>query len=156
MITQTSAKPLPFFFIGQQQTQERIGNYLSQKHGLLTTSLGKPDTKSIWYSREHVEKLLEEIDYNSGDGLRIYFGAYEEGHEFEGQLCLVMYVTRQEGSGELATHPNIVLENMPDYESRSAQERDVIFFPGESIFTSRKKDFNYGSPCPPRCEGGDQ
>jgi hypothetical protein len=155
MITQTSAKPLPFFFIGQSLTQERIGNYLSQKHNLLSSGLGREDTKSIWYSREHIVKLLEEIDHNGGDGLRIYFGAYEAGHEFAGQLCLLMYVTREGGAGESVTHPNVVLENEADYPQRSVQARDTILFPGGSPF-GRKKDFNYGSPCPPRCEEGSE
>lgn len=95
MGTQTSTSPLPFFFVGKNVTTERINNYLTQKHTLLSQGIGKPDTKSIWYSKEHIIKLLEEIEYAEGDGVRVQLGMYEASHEYAGQLCLLMNSTRQ-------------------------------------------------------------
>lgn len=152
MQKQISCKPLPFFFVGKDITKTRKHNYLNQKHGLLSEALGKPDTISIWYSKEHITKLLEEIEHANGDGLRIYLGMYEPSHQFAGQLCLVMNATREKIAGECVEHVNVVLENEPDFEDRSAQARNGVIFQGENVLFSIIKDFNFGSPCPPRCD----
>lgn len=146
-----STKPLPFFYVGQQVTADRITNFKNEKHNLLSQALGKPDTKSIWYSKEHFTKLLEEIEYAEGDGIRIQFGMYEEGHDYEGQLCLLFNVTRDNTVNNIVSHTNVVLENEPDFEDRSALPREIIIFPGDAP-VGDIRDFNLGSPCPPRCD----
>lgn len=114
---------------------------MTTKYPTLSERLGKDDTKSIWYSRDHVVKLLEEIDHANGDGLRLHFGAYEDGHEFaSGQLCLVMNVTRGK--------KDVILEEEADFPDRSKSEKG--FDPNAKVIS---KDFNFGSPCPPRCDG---
>ncbi len=152
MQKQVSSKPLPFFFVGKAITEDRIGNYATQKHPLLSQAIGKPDTKSIWYSKEHLIKLLEEIEYAGGDGIRINFGMYEKGHEFQGQLCLVMNTTREQIVGNNTYHANVILENETNYTERSTLPKDIIVFPGDDLTSMGKKDFNYGSPCPPLCD----
>ena len=149
---QNQIKPLPFFFVGKTITEERIGNYAAQKHALLSNAIGKPDTKSIWYSKEHLTKLLEEITHADGDGIRIYLGMYEQGHEFQGQLCLLMNSTREQIVANSIYHPDVILENESDFAERSTLPRDVIAFPGDDPATAGKKDFNFGSPCPPLCD----
>jgi hypothetical protein len=149
MSTQTTPKPIPGFFVGKLVTEERINNYINQKHGLLSDGIGKDDTQSIWYSRDHFAELLEEIDYANGDGVRIHFGMYEEGHEFEGQLCLLFTSTKEVLDGEIVTHQNVLLEDQEDWEDRSTAARGNPNVANDG----RKKDFNYGSPCPPRCPG---
>ncbi|WP_343693886.1 hypothetical protein [Chitinophaga sp.] len=144
-----SVKPLPFFYVGQSITNDRISKFKTQKHPLLTQAIGKPDTCSVWYSKEHFVKLLEEIEFAGGDGIRISFGTYETGHQYEGQTCLLFNTTRQTVVGNTITHTNVILENEPDFAERSAQERDIIHFPGEDPII---KDFNLGSPCPPFCD----
>ncbi len=155
MGTQTSTKPLPFFFVGKDITTERVNNYLTQKHNLLSQGIGKPDTKNIWYSKEHITKLLEEIEFAGGDGLLVQLGMYESSHEFAGQLCLVMNTTRERRVGDNVVHSKVVLENESDYADRSSLPRDIILFPGDDLSAPIIKDFNYGSPCPPRCDGFD-
>lgn len=146
-----SQKPLPFFFVGKAVTNDRIKNYADNKHPLLSTAIGKPDTKNIWYSKEHIAKLLEEINLvDGGDGIRIHIGMYESSHEFAGQTCLLMTTTKEVISGETITHQDIFIEEQPGFSERSALPR-AIAFPGNDPL-SQKKDFNYGSPCPPRCE----
>jgi len=145
-----TVKPLPFFYVGQQVTIDRIARYQSQKLNLLSNALGKPDTQSIWYSKEHFQKLVEEIEFAGGDGIRIHLGMYEEGHEFEGQLCLLFTTTRENVAGDTIIHSNVVLENEPDFPERSSMPREVIIFPGGGN-TVDIRDFNLGSPCPPRC-----
>jgi hypothetical protein len=155
MRTQTSPKPLPLFFIGKSLTTERVNNFLTRKLAILSQGIGKTDTKSIWYSKDHIVKLLEEIEFAGGDGLRIQFGMYEPSHEFAGQLCLVMNVTREKEIAGNLVHANVVLENEADFTERSALPREIITFSPKDVFASRIKDFNYGSPCPPRCDGID-
>lgn len=146
-----STKPLPFFYVGSQVTADRIARYKTQKHNLLSQALGRQDTKSIWYSKEHFVKLVEEIEYAGGDGIRVQFGVYEDGHEFAGQLGLLFNVTREIVTGDIISHTNVVLENEPDFPDRSALPREIIAFPGEENI-GNSKDFNTGSPCPPRCD----
>lgn len=141
-----SPKKLPFFFIGKSTTDKRKENFKKQKYPVLCNQLRKNDTLSIWYSREHISKLLEEIDNVNGDGIRLHFGAYESGHEFEGQLCLVMNVTRVNTNKNSQIREDINLEDEPDFKERSQFNR-VFDQKNEPIF----RDFNFGSPCPPRC-----
>lgn len=145
-----TVKPLPFFYVGQQVTIDRIARYQAQKHNLLSNALGKPDTQSIWYSKEHFQKLVEEIEFAGGDGIRVHLGMYEEGHQFEGQLCLLFTTTRETVAGDTIIHSNVILENEPDFPERSSLPREVIIFPGGEQ-TGDIRDFNLGSPCPPRC-----
>lgn len=143
-----TVKPLPFFYVGQATTNNRINQFKTQKHKLLTQALGKPDTCSIWYSKEHFVKLLEEIEFAGGDGIRISFGMYEEGHQYAGQTCLLFNTTREIVSGKTITHTNVILEKEPDYPERATQEREILLFPGEDPII---RDFNLGVPCPPFC-----
>jgi hypothetical protein len=142
-------KPLPPIFISQETVDKRKALFSAKKLPLLAGDLGRPDTQSIWYTREHVASLLAEIDYYGGDGLRIFFGAYEEGHQYEGQLCLVMNPTRAVGTGS-ASHKEVVAENEPDFAARSSQARDFQF--SEDLDDTYPKGYNYGSPCPPLCD----
>lgn len=149
-----TVKPLPFFYVGNQVAADRISRFKNQKHNLLSQSLGKPDTRSIWYSKDHFVKLLEEIEFAGGDGIRISFGMYEEGHEFAGQLCLLFNSTRARVAGNMLVHSTVILENEPDFTERSSLPREIIHFPGDGT-TTDIRDFNLGSPCPPRCEDED-
>lgn len=72
---------------------------------------------------------------------------YEVSHEFAGQTCLLINSTREKTTGDLVYHEDVILENEADYSQRSASPRD-IFQPNNGLV----KDFNYGSPCPPRCD----
>jgi hypothetical protein len=134
--------PLPFFFISQDLVDQRVSAFISQKNNLLSDALGKPDTQSIWYSRDHIAGLLTEIDHASGDGLRVYLGMYESGHQYEGQLCLVMNATRPPVSG--SGHQDVILENEPDFVARSGTEKGA-----DGLW---EKGYNLGSPCPPICD----
>ncbi|MVT11044.1 hypothetical protein [Chitinophaga tropicalis] len=146
-----TTKPLPFFYVGKKLSADRITRFQKQKHNLLSQALGKPDTRSIWYSKEHFVKLLEEIEFAGGDGIRIHFGMYEEGHQFAGQLCLLFTSTREKMVGNAVTHSNVILEHEANYAERASLEREVILFPGDGSVEDIK-DFNLGLPCPPRCD----
>ena len=114
---------------------------MNTKHGLLSNAINKPDTKSVWYSREHIQGLLDEMIHANADGLRIYFGAYSENHEYSKQLCLLMVMTRL--NSQRGFQADFSIEDEPDFSERSALERGITDF--------KKKDYNVGSPCPPIC-----
>lgn len=152
MQTEICVKPLPYFFVGQEESAERISSYQTQKYPLLCQAIGKDDTRNIWYSKDHIVKLLREIDYAGGDGVRVYLASYQAAHpNYADQTCLIMNVTRGVLRNGGIKHDDIILENEPDFELRSSQGRDLIISPDDDC-SFIKKDFNYGSPCPPRCD----
>jgi hypothetical protein len=145
MSNQTSAKPLPAFFVGQAITRDRIKRFQETKQPVLTNLIGKEDTRAVWYSIEHIEELFKELKYLNANGLRIYLGSYEESHpQYSGQTCLLMVATRLNDSQK---NEDLILEQGPDFESRISLQRDLEIQPEKP----KERDFNYGSPCPPVC-----
>jgi len=136
MLQQNNAQPLPFFFVGKTITNQRIANFQGSKHPLLSDAIGKPETKAIWYTRDHITQLLSEMSNADADGLRIYFGTYGEGENYPGQLCLLMVMTQ---AGENGSHVDISIEDATDFQARS-------------LDVTNPRDFNVGSPCPPICD----
>lgn len=139
MLKKENAKPIPYFYVGSKLTKERIARYKNNKHVLLSEKLGKPDTKSVWYTKEHIEKLLEEMVHADANGLRIYLGEYGPEENFNGQLCLLMVMTKPEE--KIGIPIDITIEDAPDFTARSTDTLE------------RTRDFNVGSPCPPICPG---
>ncbi|MDB5087134.1 MAG: hypothetical protein JWR09_1128, partial [Mucilaginibacter sp.] len=101
--------------------------------------LGKPETKAVWYTKEHIALLLEEMDHADADGLRIYLGEYGEDENYSGQLCLLMVMTKEEQ--ETGAQSDISIEDATDFQARSVNDK-------------KSRDFNVGSPCPPICNAG--
>lgn len=152
MPEQIPPRPLPFFFIGRAIASARIQKFQDTKHALLTTNIGKPETKSIWYSFQHIEEMYKELIHLNADGLRIYLGTYEEGHpDFANQLCVIMVPTFLNTSMK---HQDIILGELSNFSER---------FSASSFDNSKEiadlseayKEFNYGSPCPPVCFEGE-
>ncbi len=157
MITNELHQALPAIFIGREKINERVKLYQNGKHKVLTEALHqkgmlKEDTKSIWYTKEHIEILLEEIRYWKADGLRIYLGEYEEAALAPGQLCLLMVLTRKTADGQ--SREDIKLEDEPSYAQRvqKGQARSIHL---SSDDNGRPREYNYGSPCPPICFEGE-
>lgn len=156
MSSNQTAIPLPEIFIGTEKVNQRINLYMQNKRPLLNHALSeggtaREDTKSIWYSKEHLETLLNEINIMEGDGIRIYFGAYESNNDIApDQLCLLMMVTRP---GEaVGSHKDIIYENEPGFTNRKeATTRSKAYYGGHLNTEGRPKPFNYGAPCPPIC-----
>lgn len=147
------AQPLPEIYIGTELVHEMVERYQTEKYPLLKEAqLAKggalSETKSVWYSKEHIETLLSEIELMDANGLRIYFGAYDENHPIApGQQCLLMVLTRASEKG--GGNQDIVYEKEPGFQERmnaTANSRSLDL-PAEGT----PKPFNYGSPCPPIC-----
>lgn len=139
MLKQDATKPIPFFYVGTAITNDRVSRFSKNKHVLLSEKLGKPETKAVWYTKEHIAQLLQEMDHAGADGLRIYLGEYGEKENYGGQLCLLMVMTKDEqGTG---VQSDITIEDAPDFQARSIDDK-------------KSRDFNVGSPCPPICTTG--
>ena len=137
MLKSDGAQPLPFFFVGKTITKARIVRYAKTKHSILSREMNKPDTKSIWYTKEHIAFLLDEMNKADADGLRIYFGAYGEQENYSGQTCLLMVMTKP--GVRNGGHVDISIEDETDFQARAVGE-------------SKSRDFNVGNPCPPMCD----
>ena len=144
MLNQNGATQLPEFFVGKTITKERIQRFQETKHVLLSDDLGKAETKSIWYSRQHVSQWLSEIDKAGGDGMRIYFGVQGEQETYPGQLCLLVVLTVP--NPQTGGHKEISVEDAIDFQDRSMSPEEAEEY---------CRDFNTGSPCPPICNVDD-
>jgi tetratricopeptide (TPR) repeat protein len=110
---------------GEATVQKSINSYVQSKHKLLSRAIGKPDTQAIWYSVSFLFHLYDEMTYLNADGVRFYFGAYEESHAaYSLQTCLMMVPTRRPPD-DLSKHTvklehvNVMLEGEPDFIDRS-------------------------------------
>jgi hypothetical protein len=136
-----SAKPLPTTFITKDVVNERVCNFLSGKHIALSEALGREDTRAGWYSLEQLEELVREMHYQDADGLRIYFGAYSDSDlTYPGQLTVIFVPTFLDETTNL--HTDIIIEDLPDFEDRSA-----------SAMLSSSKYLDSIGLCPPSCLG---
>ncbi len=138
------AKPLPSIFISKDEVSKRINNYLTNKRPILGDAIGGADTKSAWYSLAQFEDLMREMYYLNADGLRVYFGAYDNDDEdYPGMLTVVFVPTyMDEGTGK---HTDIVIDDEPDFEGRINATSDT-----EEMGVIRK-NFDTIGLCPPSC-----
>jgi hypothetical protein len=149
----TSAVPLPPIFVPKEMISDRVNRFLQTKHNVLSDQLtgtgpSRMDTRSIWYSKEHVQTWLDEINLMGADGMRVYFGAYgPENEDAEGQLCLLMVLTKSDNG----LHKDIILEDeAPERMQETRKLRSILTEDGDKG-KKKPKEYNYGSPCPPIC-----
>jgi hypothetical protein len=158
-INDTVSPPLPPIFVGKDIINQRVKLFMQNKHPLLSEALtagGTPreETRTIWYSKEHVATWLNEMELMNADGMRVYFGAYgNEENRPVGQMCLLMVLTRAGADGQ--SHKDIILEREPDFDTRvqAGLSRSRSF--GDGNDEGKPREYNYGAPCPPICAGND-
>lgn len=147
MSNERNAKPLPSTFIDTALVNERVTNFINNKHPLLSTAIGKPESKSAWYSIDQFEELVRELHYQNADGLRIYFGAYGETDLlYPNQLTIIFVPTcLDEISGK---HKDIIIDNDDNFCDRSNASQ-------KSTTTGTRKGLDSIGLCPPSCEPQD-
>jgi hypothetical protein len=168
MSTFETNNQLPGIFTDTATINKRVQLFLDNKYPALLDVMekkGKPgiETKSVWYSRTHVETWLKEMEKYNANGMRIILGEYEnldvkEGENYDpsGQLCLLMVLTR-EGSIPGALK-NIIYEKETDYDIRAANTpKDRSIYNNDDEGEGKDRNFNLGACCPPICiiEGED-
>jgi hypothetical protein len=138
---------LPSIFIYKDAVNEMVKNYQNGKHGLLSEQLGRPETKSGWYSRQQFEEIVQEMDYQNASGIRMYFGAYNAGHpQYANQLTVIFVPTEFDESTE--EHKDIIIDHTETFEDRDA-------FTKTMRTKSDPKNLDTIALCPPTCLGHD-
>lgn len=55
-----------------------ISNYKKERWAHNSKHIGKEDSLSVWYSVEELEEFLTTVKEHGGDGIKMYFGAYDQ------------------------------------------------------------------------------
>ena len=161
MAEEQNHRKLPYFFIGSELAERRIQDYRKNKYPVLCSQMKnsrKEDTRSIWYEKEHLELVMQEIEAYGGNGVRISFGTYEESHLYAGQTCLIFHITKAPADNSPYDYEVIHLEEALNHGERviatalakQAEETAGGETAGDPL--TDLEDLNYGHPCPPRCD----
>ena len=136
-------KPLPGIFISKEEVNQRVKNYLGQKHPILSKAIDGQETKSAWYSLEQFEELMREMYYLNADGMRIYFGAYaKEDPNYPGMLTVIFVPTHFNPS--TGKHADIVIDDDQNF----AKRREVP----PALVRQVAKNLDTLGLCPPACD----
>jgi hypothetical protein len=115
-----------------------ISNYKKERWANNSKHIGKEDSLSVWYSVEELEEFLEKVKENGGDGIKMYFGAYDKEHAPQ-----PLYADRQ----------TIVLVATKVKETATGNVNKDLYIGSEkenSILA-----YNAGALCPPLCKPHD-
>lgn len=113
-----------------------IKNYKQERWIHNSKRLGKEDSLSVWYSIEELEEFMEIAKTHGSDGVRLYFGAYDQEHApqplYAGRQTVVFVATKHK-----------------ETEAGGTTNKDVYINTdkGSSILA-----YNAGALCPPFCK----
>ncbi|MFN4314644.1 MAG: hypothetical protein ACK4E0_10150 [Chitinophagaceae bacterium] len=111
-----------------------IRNYKQNRWVHNSRRLGKEDSLSIWYSLEELQEFFEIAQQNGADGVRMYFGAYDENYTeqplYAGRQTIMLVATRNRATEDGTSDKDIYIQTNQ----------------GTSILA-----YNAGRPCPPVC-----
>ena len=125
-------------FVGSKHVDTVIKNYKQNRWVYNSKRLGKEDSLSVWFSIEDMEIFLERAKQHGGDGVRYYFGAYDEHFAdmplYAGRQTIVMVATKQKET------------------AAGIKDKDIYISTdqGTNILA-----FNVGRICPPMCTSDD-
>jgi hypothetical protein len=125
-------------FVNTEHVNSVITNYKQERWVHNSKRLGKEDSLSVWYSVEELEEFLAKAKDHGSDGIRMYFGAYDQEHApqplYAGRQTIVMVATMQK-------------------ETENGEATKDIYInteKGTSILA-----YNAGRLCPPLCQQDD-
>jgi hypothetical protein len=125
-------------FVNTDHVNTVIRNYKQNRWVHNSKRLGKEDSLSVWFSVEDLEGFLAKAKEHGGDGVRFYFGAYDENFTekplYAGRQTIVMVATKQKETIAGTTDKDIYINTEK----------------GSNILA-----FNIGRLCPPCCQNGD-
>lgn len=137
--------PKPKSLIPKDQCEIQIKRYRYEKWGLLSGSINKDETKCIWYSKDQIRELWEEMAYQETieskkvTGVRVYLATFPNNHlEYPDQINLVFVLTKLDEDGNNA---DFFIEEQTGYQSRPDPTVSGI-------------NLDHGIPCPPDCDDG--
>lgn len=115
-----------------------ISNYKKERWANNSKHIGKEDSLSVWYSVEELEEFLEKVKEHGGDGIKMYFGAYDKEHAPK-----PLYADRQ----------TVVLVATKAKETANGQVNKDLYISEEENTTILA--YNAGNLCPPFCQNGE-
>lgn len=115
-----------------------ISHYKKERWANNSRHIGKEDSLSVWYSVEELESFLHLVKEHGGDGIKMYFGAYDSEH-----APTPLYADRQ----------TIVLVATKLKETGKGEVNKDLYIQGEKENTILA--YNMGQICPPFCQNGD-
>ena len=111
-----------------------IRNYKQERWIHNSKRLGKEDSLSVWYSLEELEGFLARAKDHGGDGIKLYFGAYDQEHApqplYAGRQTVVLVATKEKETENGTVNKDIYINTEK----------------GTSILA-----YNAGHLCPPFC-----
>ncbi len=128
--------------IPHEVAKKLVDNYKAKKKPRLDDTAGtkKKETTSVWFDYAFCEMLMKDLKRGEINGLRIYFGAYDETHskeENKNKMTVVLVTTT--GSREAQRDEDDIQGD--DDLTPSAGEKDLLY------------EYNEGKLCPPKCQG---
>lgn len=125
-------------FVNTEHVNSVITNYKQERWIHNSKRLGKEDSLSVWYSLEELEEFLAKARDHGADGIRMYFGAYDQDHApqpvYAGRQTIVMVGTKQKATETGETNKDIYINTEK----------------GSTILA-----YNVGHLCPPFCSNDD-
>jgi hypothetical protein len=124
--------------VNSEHVNTVIRNYKQERWISNSARLGKEDSLSVWYSIEELEGFLAKAKEQGGDGVRLYFGAYDKDYTenpvYAGRQTIVFVATKQKDTLEGSVRKDIYINQG-----------------GETTILA----YNAGSLCPPFCTTDD-
>jgi hypothetical protein len=120
--------------VNTDHVNEVIRNYKQERWVHNSKRLGKEDSLSVWYSVEELEEFLAKAKDHGGDGIKLYFGAYDQKHApkplYAGRQTIVLVATKEKETAKGMVNKDIYINTEK----------------GTSILA-----YNVGHLCPPYC-----
>ncbi len=124
--------------VGTDHVNTVVRNYKKERWVHNSRRLGKEDSLSVWYSIEELEEFMSIAKNHGADGIRLYFGAYDEENKeqplYAGRQTVVLVATKQKITEAGESNKDIYIQTEK----------------GTTIMA-----WNLGSICPPFCGSKD-
>ena len=86
-------------YVNTAHVDNVIRNYKQERCVQNSERIGEEDSLSAWWSVEELEEFIEHAKTHGADGVKFYFGAYDQEHaprpEYADRQTLVMVATKQ-------------------------------------------------------------
>jgi len=121
--------------VGTNHVNTVVRNYKKERWVHNSQRLGKEDSLSVWYSIEELEEFIGIAKNHGADGIKLYFGAYDENYKdeplFAGRQTVVLVATK--------------------HKITEAGESNKDLYVQTDKGTTTIMAWNAGAVCPPFC-----
>jgi len=121
--------------VGTDHVNTVVRNYKKERWVHNSQRLGKEDSLSVWYSIEELEEFIGIAKNHGADGIKLYFGAYDENYKDEplyaGRQTVVLVATK--------------------HKITEAGESNKDLYVQTDRGTTTIMAWNAGAVCPPFC-----